>query len=403
MSLADDVAAAQGAKEKAPPGWEPYAEQTDRIGSAIARLPRPNATERDLLETAGFDPDLWRISGSVNTRRWMRYDQEWLYYYKFDVVAGESPESVQLHVEELTKHIRRRRPAAKLVAPGDDAWVFAASDWQIGKKEGEDGTPQTIDRVLEAIDLAKREVAGLRRNGYRVPVGAFVGIGDLGEGTCGFYPNQPFLIDCNRRDQNKITRELITYGIDQLGPLFETFHVATVGGNHGENRNDGKKVTDDGDNDDVAQFESVKEAYDRAAAYGGPTNLVWTIPDDELSISLHLGGVDNGFTHGHLFRDGGKSPQLKAHAWWTRQDFGFQPVRGTQVLTSAHFHHFSAVTYGRRTHLQTPPMDPGSRWFRNSSGEETPAGCLTYRLSAEEPLGFSHLQILGRSHRSPVA
>ena len=54
------------------------------------RLPRPNATEQDLLIAAGFDPDCWRIKGTFNTRRWMRYDQEWLYYYKFDVEQGES-------------------------------------------------------------------------------------------------------------------------------------------------------------------------------------------------------------------------------------------------------------------------------------------------------------------------
>lgn len=389
--LSEELAAAAG---PAPKGWEPYAEEAGRIGSAVVRLPRPGATERDLLIGAGFDPDEWRINGAVNTRRWMRYDQEWLYYYKFDVVQGESAEVRELHIEDLVKHIRRRRKAAPAPRGGDDAWVFNASDWQIGKREGEDGTPQTIERVLEAVDLAVREVKSIRRAGYRIPTGVLAGVGDIGEGTCGFYPNQPFLIDCNRREQNRITRELITHAIDELSPLFDEFHVKTVAGNHGENREEGKKITDDGDNDDVAQFEAVREAFDRA----GDGHIIWQIPDNELSIADTIGGVRVGWTHGHLFRTGA-TVQKKAYEWWKGQDFGFQAVRGTQILISAHFHHFSAVTYGPRTHFQTPAMDPGSRWFQNTTGEESPAGVLTMRLSAEEPLGYSHVQILGRGRK----
>ena len=378
-----------------PKGWEPYAEEAGRIGSAIVRLPSPGATERDLLIGAGFDPDCWVIQGNVNTRRWMRYDQEWLYYYKFDVAQGESLEVVEEHIDDLVRRIRRRRAPHKYAAPdhADDAWGIMGSDWQIGKRVGDRGTPWTIDGILECVDLAKAEVKDLRRNGYAIPTGFFAGTGDLGEGTCGFYPNQQYLIDRNRRDQNRIIRELITHTIDELAPLFEEFHVLTVGGNHGENRNDGKKSTDDGDNDDVAQFEAVREAYDRAEQHGWDSNLMWHIPNDELSISSTFGGVRVGFAHGHTFGSG-TTAQVKAHKWWKDQDFGFQEVRDTQILISSHFHHNSEVTYGRRTHIQTPAMDPGSEWYTNRTGEDSPRGTLTLRLSEEEALGFSHKRIL---------
>jgi predicted phosphodiesterase len=227
-----------------------------------------------------------------------------------------------------------------------------------------------------------------------MPHGALAGLGDLFEGCAGFYPNQPFLIDRNRRDQGKITRELITHAIDELSPLFDVFTAATVGGNHGENRQDGKKVTDDADNDDVAAFEAVKEAFDRA----GHTEIDWVIPDDELSIALELGGVKLGLTHGHLFRRG-STVQAKAHEWWKGQAFGLQPVHDAQLLVSGHFHHFSAVTYGARTALQTPAMDPGSKWYRDSSGEDSPAGVLTMRIDETSTLGYDDLRILspGRS------
>lgn len=380
--------AAQGA-EKIPAGWEPYAEEVGRIGSAIVRLPRPDHTARDLLIQAGFDPELWRIKGSINTRRWMRYDQEWLYYYKFDVEQGETEEAVQAHVDDLAKHIRRRRPSVKPTYTDGDAFAVVAADWQIGKAEGGQGTDQTVDRVLESIDMAKQRVKDLRRIGRQMPTGALLGLGDLVEGCIGFYPAQQFNVDRTRREQGRITRELLTHAIDELHPLFEEFVVATVAGNHGENRSDGKSFTNPGDNDDVAAFEAVREAFTRAGTEG----LRWLIPDEELSMSVPLGGVHVGMTHGHMFR-GGATVQKKALEWWKNQEFGLQPVAGSDILLSGHFHHFSAVTYGCRTAIQAPAMDPGSQWYRFGSGEDTPAGMLTLRLDRYESLRYSDLQIL---------
>jgi predicted phosphodiesterase len=381
--------AAAGA-EKVPPGWEPYAEEAGQIGSAIVRLPRPGAVERDLLIQAGFDPSEWKIKGAINTRRWMRYDQEWLYYYKFDVVQGETPEAVQEHVDDLAKHIRRRRRAQKPISGSEkDCFGIVAADWQIGKAEGGNGTAQTVDRVLAGIDGAKRRLMDLRRIGRSMPTGALLGLGDLVEGCIGFYPAQQVNVDRTRREQGRITRELITYAIDEFSPFFDTFVAATVAGNHGENRSDGKSFTNPGDNDDVAAFEAVREVFDRA----GYDNIEWTIPDEELSIQLELGGVGVGMTHGHMFRKGA-TVQAKAHQWWKDQEFGLQPVQGAQILLSGHFHHFSAVSYGRRTAIQAPAMDPGSQWFRFGSGEDSPAGLLTLRFDSEMPLGFGDLEIL---------
>lgn len=374
-----------------PKGWEPYAEESGLIGSAIVHLPRPGATERDLLIGAGFDPDEWRISGAINTRRWMRYDQEWLYYYKFDVVAGESSKVRAEHIEDIVKMIRKRSPRRSRIPTGNDGFGYLASDWQIGKAEGDDGTPQTVARVKTSVDQAVARIRWLRRAGHAMPIGLFAGLGDLLEGTCGWYPGQQFLIDRNRREQNRIVRELITYAILEMAPLFETFIVATVGGNHGENRQDGKRATNDADNDDVAQFEAVREAFDMAPEWGD--QLQWLIPQDELSIGLNIQDVGIGLTHGHNFRKG-STVQAKAHEWWKGQVFGEQAVREAQILCSAHFHHFSAVTYGRRTHIQTPAMDPGSKWHSNATGEDAPPGVVTFRIDPSHAFGYDDLKIL---------
>lgn len=378
---------------KAPSGWEPYSEHTETIGKAIVHLPRPNSTHRDLLIQAGFNPDEWQISGQVNTRKWMRYDQEWLYYYKFDVIAGESPEVVEQHVDELVQVIRSNKPqSTAFIQGGEDAFTTFASDWQIGKREGNDGTPQTIDRVLKSIDMTGERIKDLRKLGHKIPTWMFAGLGDIGEGTCGFYPGQQFLIDRNRRDQGRINRELITKTLDYLAPMFDNVIVPVVGGNHGENRSpEGKRITSDGDNDDCAYFDAVREAFDRV----GDHNIEWKIMEDELSMGLTVAGVPIGLTHGHLFeRTSGSTAQQKAHGWWKNQDFGFQSIRGSRILVSAHFHHFSAITYGGRTHLQTPAMDPGSKWFREIRGEESPPGVLSFRIDKEIPLGWDNLTIL---------
>lgn len=387
--LAKDLEEAYQRGDKIPAGWQPYVEYTDQIGKAIVRLPSPDASARDLLIGAGFNPDEWKIDGPIQARKWMSYDGRWLHYFKFNVVAGESETAVQAHIDELTKRIRRRRPVAKPTYTENDAFAVIASDWQIGKAEGGQGTDQTVDRVLESIDMAKQRVKDLRRIGRQMPVGALLGLGDLFEGCVGFYPAQQFSVDRTRREQGRITRELVTYAIDELHPLFERFKVATVAGNHGENRQDGKAFTNPGDNDDVASFEAVKESFDRA----GTPGLEWTIPDEELSIQVELGGVRVGMTHGHMFRTGATA-QKKAVEWWKNQEFGLQPVAGSDILLSGHFHHFSAVTYGCRSAIQAPAMDPGSQWFRFGSGEETPAGLLTLRFDINEALRYSDLQVL---------
>ena len=44
---------------------------------------------------------------------------------------------------------------------------------------------------------------------------AFHATGDLGEGTCGLFVNQPFVTDFNRRE-HRVSRTLITTAVDEL-------------------------------------------------------------------------------------------------------------------------------------------------------------------------------------------
>jgi hypothetical protein len=395
----DTFKAANTAAPKAPElpkDWQPTVEVTGKTGKAV--IPRQtalegseDAKERQLLTEAGFDPKHYIIAGDIGYRKWMRYDQEWLHYYKFNVtrLTSAGSELREMGIAELAKMIRKPK-SLKPALSGNDAFVVVASDWQIGKGEG-DGTPGTIQRVSDGIDQAVHRVKELRRIGRMMPQGAFLGTGDLVEGTCGFYSNQPYLIDQNDRQQGVTTHALLEYGIEELSPLFDDFVLATSLDNHGQKRQDGKLVTDLGDNKTAEMYDYVRKAFDRDARYG---NLRWIIPNDETSVLLELGGVPVGLTHGDLFYGGGKLPQAKALEWWKGQDFGMQPLRGAQILMSGHFHHYSCILHGRRTHFQMPAQDPGSKWFKDSSGFDSPPGTFTVRLDSNLTYGWTDEAIL---------
>lgn len=347
--------------------------------------------ERQLLEEAGYDPDRYMIVGNVRYRKWMRYDQEWLHYYAFDIgpQTAAGSELRQMDVGELAKTLRRPK-AVKVPTAGSGCFTVAAADWQVGKGEG-GGSPEIARRVSDGIDQAALRVKELRRIGRTMPTGAFVGVGDLVEGACGFYSNQPYLIDLNDREQARVTSALLAYGIEELSPLFDDFLVATSLDNHGQKRQDGKIVTDLSDNKTAEVYDRVYEAFQRDGRYG---NLRWVIPNDETSVLVELGGVPVGLAHGDLFSGGGKLAQAKALEWWKGQDFGMQPLRGAQVLMSGHFHHYSCIMHGKRTHFQMPANDGGSKWFKDGAGWDTPPGTFTVVYDSALPWGWTDEMIL---------
>lgn len=403
------------AKSDVPKDWRPSVEFKGDLGSATIEAPHELTgadadIERVLLLGAGCDPDRHMIRDGIHYRKYMRdvrtkyYKGKeipgtsdldpWMHYYKFDIVrlSAKASEFRQQTAAELAKFIRA--PKRHSVPAGSDLDAFAVvfADWQVGKGE-RDGTQGTVTRVSDAIDLSVRRVKELRRIGRRMPVGSILSVGDLVEGTCGFYSNQSYLIDMNDREQSRVAGQLVTYGIEQLSPLFDDFLIATSLDNHGQKRNssDGKVTTDLSDNKTAEVFDNVYTAFQRDARY---SNLRWVIPNDETSVLVELGGVPVGLTHGDLFYGGGKLPQMKAYEWWKSQDFGMQTLRGAKLLLSGHFHHNSEVTYGSRTHFQAPAMDPGSLWFANSSGMESPPGMLTLRLDGELVYGWADKAIL---------
>lgn len=390
-SVVYDPAPSRG--KPAPKGWEPGVVWNGDGGTGISRAhaESEDIEHADLLQEWGFDPETHHLE-NLQYRRWEANvgggEVQWMRYYKADIKRGSQ---VDADVEELKNFVVNWAPSSvstRVPESGGDAFCVFLADWQIGKGEG-GGSGKTAERLLVARDMAVERIEELRHIGRPLETLYLFGLGDLFEQCDGYYPMQAFQTDLNMREQRRIVRRILLQYIRTLCPLFHRVVVTGVGGNHGENRRDGKAYTDFSDNDDVAVIESVAEiCAENETMYG---NVSFLIPDDHLCLTVNAGGQNLAIAHGHQFSRGGRLPQAKAEEWWRGQTMGWQPASQADILVSGHYHHFTVSTFGTRTHIQVPAMDGGSKWFRDKTGNDSPPGLLTMRT---HPGGFEDLQIL---------
>lgn len=376
-----------------PKGWEPGL-AWDGIKGTLTTKPlakRPDTWD-ELLKVWGLDPEKYEVVEPVQYRAWDANVGEGnikrLYYYKATIIerrAG-SREDVDALIARVRKEKPRRSMAPSYGESGHTFAVFIA-DPQLGKDDG-DGTAGTVLRIENAIDRIGERLKELRKIGRPIGQMNTSFMGDLFENCSGFYQQQAFRVELNHRDQLKLGRRLFKGLIDYGASLVEREIVATVGGNHGERRIDGKSYTDFADNDDVAVIEQLAEVFAaNPERYG---NISFVIPNNELSIALDMAGSIVGLAHGHQFPNK-ESVSKKAREWWKGQEHGRQPVGEADILVTAH-HHFPWMDRsGVKTIFGCPALDGGSEWFTNRTGQDTPAGVLTMVIG---PQGWQDLAIL---------
>lgn len=385
-----DLAKNRAPLPERPKGFDIVVEIEQDKGKAVNVPAAESADDKALLEGAGLDPKKWAIApGTRRHKRWQRYDGEWLSWWGFSFVekSDESAEERRADIEDLKRLFAKRQPKALPPRPGgDDTFLIAPGDWQIGKN-----TAYTVEGVRDTFAKAEEHVRRLRKAGYKMPRGAMALLGDLHEGCDGHYAMQTFEVDLDRRGQNKVVRRLVREGIEILSPYFEEFIVTGVAGNHGENRKDGKAFTTFADNDDVAILEVLEEVF---AGRSDFSNVRFAIPDDELSTCLDFGGVPVGFTHGNLLTRGGTLPQNKALNWWQGQVFGLGAVAPAKILLTGHYHHLTVSSFGPRTHIQIPAFDGGSKWWGDLTGSNSPDGTWVMRVDPNHRFGWDDGKVL---------
>lgn len=412
-------------KPSHPTGWEPRVEEYGNTAVAISQpTDKEDLEERDLIIGWKMDPDVWRIDGPVGVRRWQvltpvdgindpeideslsnpdrwwvertggdcqcdtlnpnfHYEQRWNYYYKANLVRRTADEDSTSY-DEFVRLISKRKPVTKQDVGEDEvAFIVCLADLQMGKDDG-DGVEGTIQRFKEAIPAITKRIKDLRRAGRNLGTLYLFGMGDLIENCDGFYAQQTFRVKLNRRDQVKVVRRLVVEALVEWAPLFPKVVVSAVGGNHGENRKDGKSYTDFADNDDVAIFEQVEEILAmNPDTYG---HVRFKLPNNELSLTFDIYGTLYAITHGQVAGKGGgssSSQQQKLHRWWRDQAHGMQPAGDAQVLLTAHYHHFSVLNPGRKTLIQCPALEGGSEWFKDMTGTQSYPGVLTLVAGAK--------------------
>lgn len=388
-----------------PSGWEPGVRWEGTEGEIISRPQAdPNPHWEELLASWGFDPDKYKVlDDTIEFRCWdanlgrdpdtQKPQVQTLYYFKAKIVA-KVPGLRTKDVDYLLADIRKfkpRKPLRGQITNGV-AMVACLSDWQLGKADG-DGTEGTVRRILASLDGLVQRLREMKKVGRPVETLYLALLGDITENCWGNYESQTFTVELNRRDQELLALDLAMRHVTTLAPLVDKLVITAVGGNHGENRKNGKSsATDDGDNSDVALAEkmAIVTSHNKAAF----DNVSYVIPDDELVVVLDVAGTTVAFTHGHLARSGAGSTK-KQESWWQGQVWGNKAAADAQVLVTAHYHHFASSDFNSRTWFQAPTQDGASKWFDDMTGcGGSPTGMLTLCFSNGNPGRWHDLQIV---------
>lgn len=408
MGLGDELNDIQNsAASSAPKGWTPGVE-FDANGGEGRTAPRV-ATDtplghEEILAEFGLDPNAWEVV-TLRRSKWQQSkrlengdrDVLWLEAYKatFRALTPHDEKAIRQDFDALSSRIagwKRPKPARLKAGLGPQVtFACALSDFQFGKGEG-GGTPATLERVLSSLDGAVDQLDRLRRSGYAVREVALIGLGDLVEGCAGFYNMQEWQADLDGRQQVALVCDVVAKYIDTFVPLVDRVVVTGVGGNHGEQRKDGKAFTTFSDNTDLLVLDMMRRYQERDRLW---SNVQVWIPEDPLSLCVELSGAKLGAVHGHQFGRGQGAVE-KGRLWWQGQSLGNGPVAEADILWAGHLHHHVVNQMARgRTFMQAPSQDGGSYWYRSITGQDAPTGMMTMLVGSE--LGeskYDHLRIL---------
>lgn len=338
-----------------------------------------------VLRIWGLDPDKFTVVEPVLFNVWG--DTQGILNRQWKGKVVRKGKENHEDVEQLIRDIKKHKPFQRKEFTGDASLVVCVADWQTGKRDG-DGLKGLIGRWLQAIEDVEIRLKELRKIGRAVDSITVLCLGDLVEGCDGHYDIQTFTVELDRRDQVKVARRLLRDALIRWSKIVPSITVAAVGGNHGENRKNGKAFTTLNDNDDVALVESIAEIFQaNSDVYG---HIKFAIPTDELSLTLEIKGKIIGITHGHLARSSG-GVEAKLRRWIADQTLGRQSIGDCDILVTGHYHTFKLADWGGVKWLQAPALDGGSVWWRQSTGEIADVGVLTFLVTSK---GVSDIQIL---------
>lgn len=314
-----------------------------------------------------YDPVAW--TRETPEQKYATTKAVWRYRFVIE------PDMTQASVDGIAilNALKRQPKATKLT--GDKTLILNLNDTQAGKSEG-GGTDALIERMDHFFTLAEERI-----NDDKKSLGDLVILlgGDLIEG-CNIFPNQSWQIDRDMRDQIRTMTGITLHMLDRLATKFPTTRVIAVGGNHGENRQNGKRVNRH-DNFDQLVAESTALAAGRDTAL---QHVGFNIAYDEPALTGDIRGHIYAVTHGSIYGKGqGAGPDQKAYNWYKNMAAAHNPIGDAVVLVGNHYHHEVIRNFGTLLFVQNPAMDGGSAYFSEYSGMEAAAGMASWVVSED--------------------
>ena len=366
-----------------PKGFEPSASfnQATKSGEIVSQPQKSNNVDwKEQLESYfGKDAHKYKVlENQAEIRYWDMAGNppQRLYYFKAKIVSSEQYMPDEDFKKLLASAGKLKKKTNKKPVKDSKTFCIALADFQIGKE----GTEEAIERFIDYIPKIKEQVKQIQKVEPLEQV-LFAGLGDLVESCSNHYNMQEFSTILDERAQQKVARRMIYTLIKEIMPLFSKGLVCFIGGNHGENRKNGRAYTTFADNKDVMLAEELQEIFKESPAYS--KSLDFIIPDNELHLTIEVSDTVLLLLHGHQMKGAGNS-QAKARKWLSDQAFSRNSTSDADIVLHGHYHYFSAYESSDRLILQAPTLDSGSEWFENTKGDKSRAGMLTFVIGGEE-------------------
>ena len=354
-----------------PEDWKPRLDIGPDGGvlTSNAKLVSSMTDARDLLIEFNLNPDEWEVT-SMGMSRWQRYDGELLESKRLKLVPLALIAEDRADVDTICKELSKWKPQKPTESiSGPLAYVVVVSDQQIGKKVGDSGTEDTIQRILDTTSEAVQRLKDLRKIGRSIGTIVLALPGDHVEGNVSQHGRLQGLAasDLGITEQVRVARRLLLAQIKTFAPLCDELIVPVVNGNHDESTRQVAADPADGWNTEIASA-----VQDICAEVPSLSHVKFRYPaKGNQNLAININGVMLGLFHGHQM--GGVNP-IK---YLEGQSLGMTELGQCDVWVSGHFHHYRAMDIGHRFWVQAPTLDGGSNWFRDKKGLDSHPGLLT--------------------------
>lgn len=312
------------------------------------------------------------------------------YFNKLQNVRPKNRVAPTLDVDAIAERVRSWRPIHAAPSTGEpEALIVALSDWQIGKSYGEqNGTKGTIGRLHTSLDGIVRQIDRLRAEGRNLRTLHLANLGDHIENVAGSYASQTYEVDLNLRDQIETALELNMLFVQTLAPLFEHVIYTANPCNHAQlTRGQGRvNVTDDADNATGLLAELVRQLCGLTPHL---EHVDVRVPRGEMITPVTVEGVNIATAHGHKI-SGGEETWLAKQS----QRLVHEQKFITDLWLVAHRHSLSVDDFGPYSRIQATTVDPGSKWFTDSTGVYSRPGTTTFTVQVDRPGVWDDLRIV---------